>query len=80
VGDPARPLGSGWGRHRRPDPGRERKRRGSADLRIDPHHRYAAGSVRRPHRSPVHAQVHDLWPLQLRGHADVPSGAFAGPG
>ena len=45
-----------------------------------PDHRYAAGPVRRPHRPPVHVELHDLRPLQLRGHADVPSGAAAGAG
>ncbi len=53
---------------------------GPADLRVDARHRYAAGPVRRPHRSPVHAQPHVLRPLQLRGHADVPPRAAAGPG
>ena len=77
---PARALGPGRRRHRRAHPGRERERGRSADLRVDAHHRYAAGSVRRPHRPPGHAELHDLRPLQLRRHADVPPGAAARTG
>ena len=77
---PSEPLGPGRRRHRRAHPGRERQRGRAADLCVDADHRHAAGPVRRPHRPSVHVEPHDLRPLQLRGHADVPSGAAAGPG
>ena len=75
VGDPGSALGPGRRRHRRAHPGRERDCWRTADLRVDAHHRYAPGPVRRPHRPPGHDEPHDLRPLQLRRHPDVPSGA-----
>ena len=50
------------------------------NLRVDAGHRHHAGSVRHPHRSSVQAQHDVLRAVQLRGHADVPSGAAARPG